>query len=65
MTNKQVKKQPAIFRIKRADYSMINVTKENGELIASITSDRVIVKKGYHVDFVEDADKVRFQAIED
>lgn len=63
--NEQVKKQPAIFRIKRADYSMINVTKENGELIASITSNRVIVKKEYHVNFVKDADKVRFQEMED
>lgn len=63
--SKEEKEQPAIFRIGKADYSMINITKEDGELIASITSDNIITKKGFNVDLVEDASKVRFQEMED
>lgn len=59
------KEQPAIFQIGKTDYSMINITKEDGELVASITSDNIITKKGFNVDLVEDASKVRFREMED
>ena len=42
-------------------YDMINVSKTNGELVALITSDRVVSEKGYKVELIKDAKTIRFR----
>ena len=45
-------------------YDMINISKINGELAASITSDRVIAEKGYKVELIKDANNIRFREMD-
>ena len=45
-------------------YEMINISKSNGELIASITADDIVSEKGYKVDLVKNASKIRFQEMD-
>lgn len=57
---KQNKKAPHIM-IDGEAYDMINVSKTNGELVALITSDRVVSEKGYKVELIKDAKTIRFR----
>lgn len=45
-------------------YDMINISKTNGELVASITPNRVVSDKGYKVELIKDAKTIRFQEMD-
>lgn len=61
--NRHNEKTPHIV-IDGEAYEMINVMKSNGELVASITTNNVISAKDYKVDFIKDANKIRFQEMD-
>ncbi|HJF54435.1 MAG TPA: hypothetical protein K8W06_04725 [Limosilactobacillus coleohominis] len=61
--NKHNEKTPHII-VDGEAYEMINVSKTNGELIASITADDIVSEKGYKVSLVKNASKVRFQEMD-
>lgn len=65
MKKDKKEEQSAHINIDGEDYSMINITRTNGELIASISAKSVIEAKGYKVKFEKDSNNVRFTELLD
>lgn len=61
---KRQNKKASPIMIDGEAYDMINISKTNGELVASITPNRVVSDKGYKVELIKDAKTIRFREMD-